>query len=188
MKCLLVYSSGAHPSPLRIGWSQLVSTLPTISPVPPPPPIPGIVLYWHSLPLSPLPPPPSFTHPYPNLKSMAYLLLLAYCSTYIWSLPLFNLCVIHSYRAKNKVWSVYTTYLNILATESHWQPDNVSLLVGMPTRNKKCGSLHGANRLGARWQALECSGKLEKMLVFLAGKVSLHVVVSCAAPAASLVH
>ena len=124
----------------------------------------------------------------PNLKSMAYLLLLAYCSTYIWSLPLFNLCVIHSYRAKNKVWSVYTTYLNILATELHWQPDNVSLLVGMPTRNKKCGSLHGANRLGARWQALECSGKLEKMLVFLAGKVSLHVVVSCAAPAASLVH
>ena len=27
---------------------------------------------------------------------------------------------------------------------------NVSLLVGMPTKSEKCGSLHGANRLGAR--------------------------------------
>ena len=27
---------------------------------------------------------------------------------------------------------------------------NVSLLVGMTTKNKKCSSLHAANRLGAR--------------------------------------
>ena len=30
---------------------------------------------------------------------MAYLHLLAYCHTYIWSLPLFYLCIIHSYYA-----------------------------------------------------------------------------------------
>ena len=38
----------------------------------------------------------------------------------------------------------------VTSTSIYLDCTNVSLPVGMPTRNKKCGSLHAANRLGAR--------------------------------------